>query len=572
MKEAWKEAVVYQLYPLSFMDGNGDGIGDLKGILSRVDYLKELGINMVWLGPVCQSPMIDHGYDVSHYRRIADQFGTMEEMEALIEELHKRGIKLLMDLVINHTSDEHPWFEQSRSSKDNPYRDYYIWREPKEDGSPPNDWQSFSGESAWRFDEQTGEYYFHIFDEKQPDLNWENEKLRSEIYDMVRFWLDKGIDGFRLDAINHLSKDPSFPDAADDRESPRGQKYFKNGPRMHEYLQELNREAFGRYPGIVTIGEAPSVTMEEVNRYTAQDRGEMTMVLMMEMSRLDAKPGDRWGRAEWKLTRLKQIVDKWYKGVFGKGGYATYLSNHDYPRSLPRYGDDGVYRKESAKMLATFLLTAPGTPIIYQGEELGMTNAKFESIDDYRDKKTRSYYHRRVEREGADPMDALTAIHQCSKDSSRTPMQWNDSPNAGFTTGQPWIPVNPNYPDIHAEEAMADPDSIFHYYRKLIRLRKKEPVLAYGDFRLVDEEHEQVFCYTRQLENTKFVTILNFSDEKAEFNLPKDIREGLKDAEYILSNLPEGGAVLGEKPGKEDRAVLNLAPYEAIVWKLKVNA
>ena len=556
-KAFWKEAVVYQIYPRSFKDSNGDGIGDLRGIIEKLDYLQELGVDIVWLSPVYKSPNDDNGYDISDYRDIMDEFGTMADWEELRDGLHARGIKLMMDLVVNHTSDEHPWFMASRSSKDNPYRDFYYWRPGKPDGREPNNWLSFFSGSAWEYDEKTGEYYLHLFSRKQPDLNWENPRVRQEVYDMMRWWLDRGVDGFRMAVINCISKAEGLPDAGSDRYAWGGE-FFLNGPRVHEFLQEMNREVLSRYD-VVTVGETPGVTVEDARLYTDPRRNELNMVFQFEHMGVDNGPGGKWDVRPWDFRELKRILNKWQLGLQGIGWNSLYLNNHDQPRMVSRFGDDGKCRKESAKMLATMLHTMQGTPYIYQGEEIGMTNVRFGSIDDYRDIETLNMYREKVLEQGEDPQKVLKAIHYMGRDNARTPMQWDDGPNAGFTTGTPWIKVNPNYRDINVKEAMADPDSIFHYYRKLIALRKRHDIVVYGDFVPLLEDHPQIYAYLRVLGNERWLVLLNFFGSECEFALPKDV--SFADAGLVIGNYPDGGRPL-------DRTV-RLRPYEARVYALK---
>jgi oligo-1,6-glucosidase len=555
----WKEAVVYQIYPRSFKDSNGDGIGDIQGIISKLDYLKELGVDVIWLSPVYKSPNDDNGYDISDYRDIMDEFGTMADWEQLLEEVHKRDMKLIMDLVVNHTSDEHPWFIESRKSKDNPYRDYYIWRSGK-DGKEPNNWESCFSGSAWEYDETTGEYYLHLFSRKQPDLNWENPQVRQEVYDMMKFWLDKGIDGFRMDVINFISKVPGLPDAP----NPEGKKYvsgsqfFMNGPRIHEFLQEMNREVLSKYD-IMTVGEMPGVTIEEAKLYTGEDRNELNMVFQFEHMSLDSGPNGKWDLRPWRLKDLKENFTKWQKGLEGIGWNSLYLNNHDQPRMVSRFGNDQEYRIESAKMLATFLHMLQGTPYIYQGEEIGMTNVRFASIDDYKDIETLNMYSEKVVENGEDPQKVMEAIYAKGRDNARTPFQWDESENAGFTTGTPWIKVNPNYKEINAQQAVEDPHSIYHYYRKLIKLRKQYPIIVYGSYDLILPDHEQIYAYTRTYQDEKLLVILNFSAEQPIFELPKELTFTTK--ELLISNYDVDGAETIDR--------LTLKPYEARVYLLK---
>ena len=498
----WKEAVVYQIYPRSFKDSNGDGIGDIPGIISKADYLASLGVSVVWLSPVYQSPNADNGYDISDYCAIMDDFGTMADWEALLAALHERGIRLVMDLVINHSSDEHPWFIESRKSRDNPKSDYYIWRDGKGgcacDSEEPNGWCSIFSGSAWKYSASRDQYYLHLFAEKQPDLNWENPDLRRSLYDMMRFWLDKGIDGFRMDVINMVSKAPDFST-------------FMNGPRIHEYLQEMNREVLSKYD-IMTVGECPGVDPEMASLYVGEDRGELNMLFQFEHMDIDSGKNGKWDIKPWKLTDLKRILGKWQRELDGKGWNSLYLNNHDQPRQVSRFGNDGAWRKESAKMLATMLHTMQGTPYIYQGEELGMTNVAFPRLEDYDDVEIKNYVREAKEKYGMTDAELLPKIHYRGRDNARTPMQWTAGSQGGFTDGKPWLPVNPNHVSINAEESLADPDSIFHYYRKLIALRKAEPILAYGgDFTEYCASSETVYAYERSYEGKRLLVLLNFT-------------------------------------------------------------
>ncbi|ADL08476.1 glycoside hydrolase family 13 protein [Thermosediminibacter oceani] len=550
----WKEAVVYQIYPRSFYDSNGDGIGDLRGIIQKLDYLKELGVDAIWLNPVYKSPNADNGYDVSDYYDIMDEFGTMADFDELLQEAHRRGMKLIMDLVVNHTSDEHKWFIESRSSKHSPYRDYYIWREGQ-NGREPNNWVSIFGGPAWEYDERTGEYYLHLFAVKQPDLNWENPRLRKEIYEMINWWLKKGIDGFRLDAINLISKVEGLPDDPNPQgERFPGSRFYLNGPKVHDYLHEMYREAFSKYD-IMTVGEIPGVTPEIGRLYVDEDREELNMIIHFELMDLDCGSGGKWDVVPWKLTDFKKIMYNWYKGLKYKGWVALYLNNHDQPRMVSRFGNDGRYRVQSAKMLATLLHTWQGTPFIYQGEEIGMTNVAFDSIEDYRDIETLNWYNEKV-KGGYDPERLMKAIHARSRDNARTPMQWNSGPNAGFTTGIPWIKVNPNYREINVENALKDPDSVFYYYKKLIELRKKHPAIVYGDVNMILEDDENIFAYTRTLDDDKLLVVLNFFENEVEFVLSDEVE--FRDYKLLLSNYPVEGDL--------KRTILK--PYEARVYKL----
>ncbi len=556
-KTWWKESVVYQIYPRSFNDSNGDGVGDIKGITEKLDYLKDLGIDVIWLSPVYQSPNDDNGYDISDYRAIMDEFGTMDDWEEMLQEVHARGMKLIMDLVVNHSSDEHNWFEESRKSKDNPYRDYYIWREGKE-GKEPNNWEAAFSGSAWDYDETTEEYYLHLFSKKQPDLNWENPELRQEVYDMMQWWLDKGIDGFRMDVINFISKVPELPDAPNPNEKRyvHGGEYFMNGPRIHEYLKEMNEKVLSHYD-VMTVGEMPGVDVAEAQNYTADDRNELNMVFQFEHVDLDSGDG-KWDVQPLKLKDLKGTFTKWQKGLEGAGWNSLYLNNHDQPRMVSRFGNDTTYRVESAKMLATFLHTLQGTPYIYQGEELGMTNVHFDSIDEYKDIETLNMYKEKVEQDKEDPDKIMQAIYKKGRDNARTPMQWDDSLHAGFTSGNPWIKVNPNYKEINAEAAVGDRDSVFHYYKELIRLRKENPILVYGQYDLIFEDHEQIYAYTRRYEGETVLVILNFSDQESEFVLPEGLEDRSKTLMISNYEVDEGEGI--------ERFILR--GYEARVYSL----
>jgi oligo-1,6-glucosidase len=559
-KRWWKETVVYQIYPRSFCDSNGDGIGDLRGIIQKLDYLNELGVNVIWLSPVYKSPNDDNGYDISDYQDIMAEFGTLADWEELLAEMHRRGLKLLMDLVVNHTSDEHPWFIESRKSKDNPYRDYYIWR-PGKDGREPNNWESFFSGSAWQYDEATGEYYLHLFSRKQPDLNWENPKVREEIYTMMHWWLKKGIDGFRMDVINMLSKVPGLPDApvtAPGRYQFPGQ-YICNGPRLLEFLQEMKRKVLSKYD-VFTVGETPLATTEHAVDITHEETGHLNMLFQFEHMDLDSgHASGKWTLKQLDLLDLKRVMSRWQKDLEDKGWNSLYLSNHDQPRAVSRFGDDGQYRVESAKLLATFLHLLQGTPYVYQGEEIGMTNVRFESITDYRDIETINMYRAFVEEKGVDPKTVMAMVHAKSRDNARTPMQWDGSTQAGFTAGTPWIKVNPNHTAINVEQALADPDSIFRYYQKLIQLRKDNPVIVYGKYRLILDAHEEVYAFTRTLADTRLLVILNFTKDKPVFALPTHIPFSGK--ELLISNYPVDP--------DEDIRLLTLRPFEARVYRLR---
>ncbi|OIJ17494.1 glucohydrolase [Anaerobacillus alkalilacustris] len=553
----WKESVVYQIYPRSFMDSNGDGIGDLQGIITKLDYLKELGIDVIWLSPVYKSPNDDNGYDISDYQNIMAEFGAMADFDQLLQDAHDRDIKIVMDLVVNHSSDEHAWFVESRKSKDNPFRDYYIWK-PGKNGDPPTNWGSVFGGSSWQYDETTDEYYLHIFSKKQPDLNWENETLRKAVYKMMTWWLEKGIDGFRMDVINFISKDSRYPDGEVHGENKYGDgsKHFMNGPRIHEFLQEMNKEVLSKYD-VLTVGEMPGVDVEQGKLYTGEGRNELNMVFQFEHVDVGNGPGGKWTPQPWKLTELKGILTKWQYGLADDGWNSLYWNNHDQPRVVSRFGHDKEYYEKSAKMLATCLHMMKGTPYIYQGEELGMTNVAFESIDDYRDLETLNMYNEAVKELGKDPNKVMQAIYERGRDNARTPVQWDDTENAGFTTLTPWISVNPNYKEVNAKKVLQDPNSIFHYYKKLIQLRKENEIVVYGKFELLHEDSEEIFSYTREHGNEKWLVICSFSTEAIKFDLPSQIKYQSK--QLVIGNY--------ENEPKTIEA-FELKPYQALVYKL----
>ncbi|MGE1164282.1 glycoside hydrolase family 13 protein [Peribacillus simplex] len=557
-KAWWKEAVVYQVYPRSFMDSDGDGVGDLNGIFMKLDYLQELGVNVIWLSPVYQSPNDDNGYDISDYQSIMTEFGTMADFDRLLKAVHERGMKIMMDLVVNHSSDEHSWFKESRSSIDNPKRDYYIWK-PGRHGKEPNNWESVFKGSAWEYDEGTDEYYLHLFSKKQPDLNWENPKLREEIYSMMTWWLDKGVDGFRMDVINFLSKDQSYSDGSiqHGKQFGDGSPFFLNGPRIHEFLQEINQRALSGYD-VITVGEMPGVTPEEAQLFTGKDRGELHMVFQFEHMDLGGGPEGKWSNEKWNLSDLKRILSKWQTGLEEDGWNSLYWNNHDQSRIVSRFGNDGEYRIESAKMLAACLHMLQGTPYIYQGEELGMTNVAFESIDEYRDIETLNSYDELVNSHGWSKERMMSAIHARSRDNARTPVQWNDSRNAGFTKGTPWIKVNPNFPEINAEKAYNDPNSIFHFYKRLIQLRKKHEIVVYGRFELLCPDDERIFAYTRTFEDEKLLVLCNFKEEHAAYSLPEELNS--YSATRLIGNYEQGEKGISRMP---------LRPYECRVYHLK---
>jgi oligo-1,6-glucosidase len=555
----WQSSVVYQIYPRSFVDSTGDGVGDLPGIVSRLDHLHRLGVDVLWLSPVYRSPMDDNGYDISDYRDVDPTFGTLADLDALIEGLHERGMKIVMDLVVNHTSDEHPWFQESISGPDSAKRDWYWWRPardgttPGEPGAEPNNWGSFFSGPAWTYDERSGEYYLHLFSPKQPDLNWENPQVRNAVYDMMRWWLARGVDGFRMDVINAISKAPGLPDG---RVRP-GEQYGDlapfslDGPRMHEFLHEMHREVFsGIDRPLLLVGEMPTVTIEEARRYTDRDRQEVDMVFQFEHMQID-RGTSKWDVLPFDVRLLRSCLAAWQEGLADVGWNSLYWDNHDQPRVVSRFGDDGEHRVRSAKLLATVLHLQRGTPYVYQGDELGMTNYPFDSIEDFEDIESVNHYQQAVA-QGKDPEEVLASLRAMSRDNSRTPMQWDDSPQAGFTTGQPWLAVNPNYKEVNAARQVDDPDSVFAHYQRLIRLRHEEPTVAYGDFELLARNHPTLFAYTRSYEGTELVVVANFSGDVVD--APVELADRWVDAELVLTNLA---------PDDTPR----LAPWECRVYR-----
>lgn len=537
IKKWWQKSVIYQIYPKSFFDSNGDGIGDLQGIIQKISYLKRLGVDVIWLCPVYQSPQEDNGYDISDYESIYPGFGTMDDMKKLIRICDREGIRIVMDLVVNHTSDEHKWFQEAKKSRENPYRDFYIWRKGK-NGQLPNDLESNFGGSAWEYSEETDEYYLHFYSKKQPDLNWENEKLRQEIYRMMNRWLDLGIAGFRMDVIDLIGK---LPD----------ERIKENGPRLHEYLQEMNANTFGRRDAM-TVGECWGATPEIARLYTAPERKELSMIFQFEQIQLDKKKGgQRWDLKELDLRDLKAVFSKWQYELEECGWNSLFWSNHDLPRIVSRWGNDREYRELSAKMLATLLHGMKGTPYIYQGEELGMTNAPFTSIEDFPDIETQNIYKERL-RAGFSEEETMCAIRKKARDNARTPMQWNAEKNAGFTTGTPWYQVNPNYTEINAEDAMSREDSVFYYYQKLIRLRREHEIMAYGIYDLLLPEDEDLYIYTRTLENEKWLILCNFHEKER-------VITSMRMGRVILSNY-------ADTPQLEELCLLR--PYEAVIYQI----
>ncbi|MDF1696955.1 MAG: alpha-glucosidase [Saprospiraceae bacterium] len=526
MKDWWKDIVMYQIYPRSFQDSNGDGIGDLRGIINRLEYIASLGIDLIWLSPIYQSPNDDNGYDISNYYEIHPEFGTMEDFDELLEGIHARGMKLIMDLVVNHTSDEHRWFEESRKSKDNPFRDYYIWK-PGVNGGPPNNWQQWFGGSAWGFDQETNEYYLHLFTKKQPDLNWENPKVRNEIHTNLKFWLDKGIDGFRMDVISLLSKQLDYPNSLSTNIHYLAEHHYANGPQIHEFINEMYENII-QYYDVMTVGEGPGITKELANLYIGKNRRELNMIFQLDHMIIDHGEGGKFDIVNFKLTDLKKILDGWEAAIGNDGWNNIFLDNHDFPRMVSRFGNDGTYRIESAKMLNTFLLTQRGTPCIYMGSEIGMTNVAFEHPHDYKDVEAKNFFNE-VKSKNGDLQIALQQMHVQGRDNVRVPMQWNDSKNAGFTDQNPWIKVNPNCTSINVKESENDPDSILHYFRKLTQFRKDNEVLRKGNYTNMDPLHEQIYSYSRQFENQMMMVICNFSDE--ELNLPTYVH-----GSYVFGN------------------------------------
>lgn len=548
----WKEAVIYQIYPRSFMDSNGDGIGDLQGIISRLDYLKYLGIDVIWLSPVYKSPNDDNGYDISDYQDIMDEFGTMEDFDELLAAAHARGIKIVMDLVVNHTSDEHQWFVESQKSRDNAYRDYYIWREGKDAQTPPNNWGSCFGGSAWQYDEKTGMYYLHLFSKKQPDLNWDNPKVRGEVFDMMTWWCDKGIDGFRMDVISMISKTKEMPDGKNGDFGP----YCIHGPNVHHYLREMNEKVLSKYD-IMTVGETAGVTTTLAQHYAGEDAHELDMVFQFEHVDGDGKYG-KWTDEKIPLVTLKKTLSRWQTELYGKAWNSLFWDNHDQPRAVSRFGDDRpMYREVSAKMLATCLHMLQGTPYIYQGEELGMTNYPFRRPSDFRDIESVNAYREWCSEGRLSHEVFWPCITFKSRDNARTPVQWDDSPHAGFTTGTPWIAVNPNYTEINAKAETADPDSVFHYYKKLIALRKAYPVVVYGKYETMMEDSEELYVYTRAFEKESLLVVCSFCDHDTNFTLPAEFAG----ASCLICNVEN----------EYGNPKMTLKPYEAFVLYRKLS-
>lgn len=551
-KRWWKESVVYQIYPRSFCDSNGDGIGDLNGITGKLDYLKELGIDVIWLSPVYKSPNDDNGYDISDYQAIMDEFGTMEDFDRMLATAHEKGIKIMMDLVVNHTSDEHKWFIESRKSTDNPYRDYYIWRPAKEDGSLPNNWGSCFSGPAWEYDKTTDMYFLHLFSKKQPDLNWDNPAVRQDVFDMMNWWLKKGVDGFRMDVISLISKEPGLPDKEPGINGYATFNVSANGPHVHEYLQEMRQKALNN-ADTITVGECSGVTLEEAKKYARSDEKELNMVFQFEHMDVDGdEKAGKWTTRKMDLRNLKKILTRWQKGLQDIAWNSLYWENHDQPRSVSRFGNDSdEYREISAKMLATCIHMMQGTPYVYQGEELGMTNCPFNTLDNFRDLESINAFHELTEQGKMTEEDMMAAIGYKGRDNARTPMQWDDSAYAGFSTANPWIMVNPNYTKINAKDQINREDSVFKYYQKLIKLRHENDLIVYGTYDLILDDDKDIYAYIRTLGDEKLIVYCNFSENTREVELPEEFTNG----KVLISNYID--AKVNHK--------ITLRPYEAIV-------
>lgn len=551
-KRWWKESVVYQIYPRSFCDSNGDGIGDLNGITGKLDYLKELGIDVIWLSPVYKSPNDDNGYDISDYQAIMDEFGTMEDFDRMLATAHEKGIKIMMDLVVNHTSDEHKWFIESRKSTDNPYRDYYIWRPAKEDGSLPNNWGSCFSGPAWEYDKTTDMYFLHLFSKKQPDLNWDNPAVRQDVFDMMNWWLKKGVDGFRMDVISLISKEPGLPDKEPGINGYATFNVSANGPHVHEYLQEMRQKALNN-ADTITVGECSGVTLEEAKKYARSDEKELNMVFQFEHMDVDSdEKAGKWTTRKMDLRDLKKILTRWQKGLQDIAWNSLYWENHDQPRSVSRFGNDSdEYREISAKMLATCIHMMQGTPYVYQGEELGMTNCPFNTLDNFRDLESINAFHELTEQGKMTEEDMMAAIGYKGRDNARTPMQWDDSAYAGFSTANPWIMVNPNYTKINAKDQINREDSVFKYYQKLIKLRHESELIVYGTYDLILDDDKDIYAYIRTLGDEKLIVYCNFSENTREVELPEEFTNG----KVLISNYSDAKA----------NQKIALRPYEAIV-------
>ena len=551
-KRWWKESVVYQIYPRSFCDSNGDGIGDLNGITGKLDYLKELGIDVIWLSPVYKSPNDDNGYDISDYQAIMDEFGTMEDFDRMLATAHEKGIKIMMDLVVNHTSDEHKWFIESRKSTDNPYRNYYIWRPAKEDGSLPNNWGSCFSGPAWEYDKTTDMYFLHLFSKKQPDLNWDNPAVRQDVFDMMNWWLKKGVDGFRMDVISLISKEPGLPDKEPGINGYATFNVSANGPHVHEYLQEMRQKALNN-ADTITVGECSGVTLEEAKKYARSDEKELNMVFQFEHMVVDSdEKAGKWTTRKMDLRDLKKILTRWQKGLQDIAWNSLYWENHDQPRSVSRFGNDSdEYREISAKMLATCIHMMQGTPYVYQGEELGMTNCPFNTLDNFRDLESINAFHELTEQGKMTEEDMMAAIGYKGRDNARSPMQWDDSAYAGFSTATPWIMVNPNYTKINARDQVNREDSVFKYYQKLIKLRHESELIVYGTYDLILDDDKDIYAYIRTLGDEKLIVYCNFSENTRKVEIPEEF----VNKKVLISNYSDAKA----------NQKITLRPYEAIV-------
>lgn len=536
----WKEAIVYQIYPRSFKDSNGDGIGDLRGIIEKLDYIQSLGVDAVWLNPIYKSPNDDGGYDISDYYSVQPEFGTMQDFDELLAGLHQRNLKLIMDLVLNHSSDEHPWFQESRKSKDNPYRDYYFWR-PGKNGGPPNNWPSFFGGSAWQLDEATGEYYLHLFSRKQPDLNWENPILRDEINKLMKFWLDKGVDGLRLDVISAISKRSNFPDTDTPDFNETIRKYYANGPRLKEFIREAKEKVWDHY-NVMTVGEGPGITPQNAKDYLDNDHG-LNMIFHFGHMFMDQGPGGRFDPIPWTMKDFKAVFKTWDDAFVQKGWGSVFLGNHDFPRMVSRWGNDQRYWSESSKLLCTLLLSMRGTPFIFMGDEIGMTNTHLNTISESQDIETQNGW-REAQKKGVTETEFLKAANYAGRDNARTPMQWNSSRQTGFTTGTPWMSVNPNHTTIHVRAQLDDSESVLNYFRAMANLRKKNPVLTYGSFTPIDSGVDSLFLFFRESQEEKMLIVLNFSDQVA--NLPNQVIP--VSSKRLIGNYPQGKSLQEVRP------------------------
>ena len=547
----WQSAVIYQIYPKSFQDSAARGTGDLRGIMARLDYLKTLGVDALWLTPVYVSPQVDNGYDIADYLAIDPAYGTMADFEALLAAAHARDIRIVMDIVVNHTSTEHAWFKSAQGDKNSPYRDYYIWRDPV-DGGVPNNWQSKFGGSAWELDDLTGQYYLHLFAREQADLNWENPAVRAEVKNIIHFWAKKGVDGFRLDVINLISKDQAFPND----EIGDGRRFYTDGPRIHEFLQDVSRDVFAPV-GAMTVGEMSSTSLEHCQRYGALDGSELSMVFNFHHLKVDYPNGDKWTKAPFDFIELKRIFNHWQSGMHGKGWSALFWCNHDQPRIVSRFGDEGEHRVVAAKMLASTLHGLQGTPYIYQGEEIGMTNPGYQHIDDYQDVESRNIFAIK-QAEGMSEAEILAILGAKSRDNSRTPMQWSAAANAGFTSGTPWLKPAANYPEINAEAALADQHSVFWHYRDLIAIRKAHPIFTQGDYQELLTGHPQIWAYARRANGQTLLVVSNFYGEPVEFALPAELQSG--QGRLLLGNYPDS-------PAQPQSGMLR--PYESLIWLME---